>query len=78
MKKKLIPIVLTSFFFMFSFVAFAADTEPGDPGGTPTGGGIGGAAPIGGGAFILIGLAAVYGGKKVYNLYNDNKEELED
>lgn len=54
---------------------------PGEPGGGP---GVdedpiepGGGAPIGGGSLILIGMAAVYGGRKVY-LFNKNNEELED
>lgn len=34
-----------------------------------------GNAPIGGGVFILLGLAALYGGKKTYDL---NKERLEE
>lgn len=34
----------------------------------------GGGAPIGGGIFILLGLAAAYGGTK---LYQRNKEDLE-
>lgn len=35
----------------------------------------GGGAPIGGGLFILLGLAAAYGGRKIYNL---RKELWED
>ncbi len=38
----------------------------------------GGGAPIGGGLFILIGLGAAYGGKKIYNLYQEGKESLEE
>jgi len=48
---------------------------PSDPNGTPQGQPIGGGAPIGGGLFILLGLGAAYGGKKVYEL---NKKELDD
>jgi len=32
-------------------------------------------APIGGGTLILIGLAAAYGGKKIYDLKQENLEE---
>ena len=46
-----------------------------DPGGNEALGG--GGAPIGGGTFILMGLAAAYGSRKVYKLYKDNQEELE-
>ena len=35
----------------------------------------GGGAPIGGGLFILLGLGAAYGGKK---LYDSRKESLEE
>jgi hypothetical protein len=80
MKKNILIAIFMSFFFVLSFVPAAHADGPPDPGSDPTSGGtpIGGAAPIGGGAFILIGLAAAYGGKKVYQLYNDNKEEVED
>jgi len=79
MRKNILVIVLTSFFFMLSFVVMA-DNEPGDPGIDPTGveDPLGGGAPIGGGTLILIGLGAAYGAKKVYNLFEENKENLED
>lgn len=32
-------------------------------------------APIGGGLFILLGLGAAYGGKKLYDLRKENLEE---
>lgn len=35
----------------------------------------GGGAPIGGGLFILLTLAAGYGGKKVYDFKKQNLEE---
>ncbi len=43
------------------------------PGGQDGGGGsqqdkLGGGAPIGGGLFLLLGLGAAYGGRKIYNL----------
>ena len=34
----------------------------------------GGNAPIAGGVFILLGLGAAYGGKKVYNLMKKGEE----
>jgi len=86
MRKNVLAIILTSFFFVLSFIATAQTTapadngrDPGDPGGDPTGDPLGGGgAPIGGGTFILIGLASIYGGKKVHKLYKDNQAELED
>lgn len=60
----------------FTTAGYAQMREPSDPGNDPVGSDpLGGGAPIGGGTFILIGLAAAYGGKKLYNM---NKEELEE
>jgi len=88
MKRKLIPIILTSFFFVLS-VTLTAQTnspnpnqrEPGDAPADPAGddgGALGGGAPIGGGTLLLVAFGAAYGGRKVYKLYQDNQEELED
>ena len=77
MKKKIISTIVTLSFIIVPLFTIA-DTGPGDPGGDPGSGGgdpIGGGAPIGGGTLILMGLAAVYGGRKVYQM---NKEELEE
>ena len=67
MKKQIIAIVFTLF---FSLAAFNGFTQPPPP---PTGAGHGatgnqngGNAPIGSGLFILLGLGAAYGGKKVF------------
>ena len=84
MKKNLIAIVLTSFFFVLSFVV-TAQTNPPDPGGDPFPPGSGssppamggGSAPIGGGTLLLIGLGVAYGAKKVYKVVKENHEELE-
>ncbi|MDG1902329.1 MAG: hypothetical protein P8I80_08865, partial [Bacteroidales bacterium] len=35
----------------------------------------GGGAPIGGGLFILLGLGAAYGGKKLYDMKKEDLEE---
>ncbi len=35
----------------------------------------GNGAPIGGGLFILLGLGAAYGAKKVYDIQKENLEE---
>ncbi|MDD4373041.1 MAG: hypothetical protein PHG67_03885 [Bacteroidales bacterium] len=49
---------------------------PEDPG--EGGGPVGGNAPIGSGLAILLTLGAAYGGRKVYQYWKDQKEELED
>ena len=77
MKKNILTVILTSFFFVLSFVVTAQTMQPGDPGSEPQPGDPPLGAPIGGGTLILIGLGAVYGGKKVYKLFKDNQEELE-
>ncbi len=76
--KKIISIIAILMFFL-AFSVNAQVLGPEDPNGGPEGGDdpIGGGAPIGGGSLILIGLAAAYGGKKVFDL-RKNQEELED
>ena len=54
---------------------FAQVPPPPPPGHGQTGNQTGGNAPIGGGLFILIGLSAIYGGKKLYDF---KIEKLED
>ncbi|RLD41893.1 MAG: hypothetical protein DRJ05_09985 [Bacteroidetes bacterium] len=81
MKKNILTMALTSFFFVLSMMLTAQTDPPPDPGDDPESGSdppLGGSAPIGGGALILIGLGAAYGSKKVYKLFKDNQEELED
>ncbi len=65
---KKINIILSLIFSMMLWAnqIFAQATPPSDHGG---------GAPIGGGLFILLGLGAVYGGKK---WYNHRKETLEE
>jgi len=59
----------------FSLDSVAQAPPPPPPGHGSTGNQTGGNAPIGGGLFILLGLGAAYGGKK---LYQSNKESIED
>lgn len=66
-----------------SFNSIAQGPPPPPPGGaggaTNTGNNSnGGSAPIGGGLFILLGLGAAYGGKKIYQLYKEGEETLEE
>ncbi len=79
MKNKLIALLLTGFFVLFSLGMFAQQTNPPDPSGDPEGNDpeMGGGAPIGGGTLILLALGAAYGGKKVYKVIKENHEELE-
>ena len=75
MKKQIISLAFTMAFLLFALNGF---TQPPPP---PTGAGhgatgnqTGGNAPIGGGLFILLGLGAAYGSKKLYSM---KKEDLE-
>jgi hypothetical protein len=52
-----------------------AQVPPPPPPHNGTGNTPGGNAPIGGGLFILLGLGAAYGGKK---LYDNSKESIEE
>ena len=76
--KKFISITTVIIISLFLSIPAAHATDPGNPPVDPQAGGdqpIGGGAPIGGGSLILLGMAAAYGGRKLYNI---NKEELED
>ncbi len=76
MKKVLSTIVVISFLATLPLLTNAQTQSPGAKddgvqqnddgpgGGDPPGGG----APIGGGLFVLLGLGAAYGGKKLYRL----------
>jgi len=77
MKKIIKTLLVLSFLIVLPLFSIGQSLEPGDPGGGPNPGDdpVGGGAPIGGGLFILLGLGAAYGGKKVYEL---NKKELDD
>ena len=60
--------------------AYSVSAQPPPPPGSGTSGPtsnnqIGGNAPIGGGLFILLGLGAAYGGRKLYQLREENLEE---
>jgi len=73
---KKVRIIYTGLFILFlSFGVMAQPGPPdppgghGDPGDQPPAG-----APVGGGLFILLGLGAAYGGKKVYDIVKKEKE----
>lgn len=69
--KKIIISLVFGFTVSFSFSQMLAPEDPGgepDPGDDPIGGG----APISGGITILLTLGALYGGRKLYYLTQDN------
>ena len=76
MKNIIRTFIVVSFLTVLPLLSTAQVMGPSDPNGSPQGQPIGGGgAPIGGGLFILLGLGAAYGGKKVYNM---NKKELDE
>jgi hypothetical protein len=77
MKKQIKTLLLSVTFILFAATGFSQGPPP-PPSGAghgATGNQTGGNAPIGGGLFILMGLGAAYGGRKLYKV---NKEEIED
>jgi hypothetical protein len=77
---KFLKTIFTILFAGSSFFLFAQVGPPPPPGESSGGTNTttnktGGGAPIGGGLFILLGLGAAYGGKKIYKLKKENLEE---
>jgi hypothetical protein len=77
MKKNILIISLILTFMFWVNNTYADDTAPPPPSGhgSTTNEASGGGAPIGGGLFILLGLGAAYGGKKVYDMKKQSLEE---
>ena len=79
MKKILQYSCLTAFLMISPFISLRAQPHAGitSEGGNVGGGRIGaaGGAPIGSGTYILLTLAAVYTGRKVYVLPSDPADE---
>ncbi len=73
MKKFLIIFSLVFGLMFWSNNTFAQAAPPASHG--ATGNQSGGSAPIGGGLFILLGLGAAYGGKKLYDHRKSSLEE---
>ncbi len=79
--KKIKNILRILVVLLFAVTAYTISAQPPPPPGGQDGGGgsqqdkLGGGAPIGGGLFLLLGLGAAYGGRKLYQL---RKEGLED
>lgn len=75
--RKLTTVIALYLALSLPALSFASDV-PNPPAGGHGGSGDvdpGGGAPIGGGTFILLGLAAAYAGKKVYNIKKLDLEE---
>ncbi len=78
MKKYLKLLLLTLVISLFSVSVHAGTNPPDPPGHGETGDQqAGGGAPIGGGLFILLGLGAAYGGRKLYQMKTEKLEEEE-
>jgi hypothetical protein len=76
MKKFFISLTIAFALLLGSADIFAQGPPPPPPGGHGgTGNTSGGNAPIGGGLFILMGLGAAYGSRKLY-LMNKEEEEV--
>lgn len=81
--KKFITIIIISSLLLFLNGTLKAQTISPAPPLPPTAGGAsgtnnvtaGGGAPVGGGLFILLGLGAAYGTKKVYDFRKENIED---
>jgi len=78
---KSIKRIITTSVFIFTITLLSAQIAPppnnggGDVSKTPEQGGntpVGGGAPIGGGLFILLGLGAAYGAKKLFEKKKEN------
>ncbi len=75
MKKQIITFAFTMVFSLFALNGFTQPPPPPNGAGHGASGNqTGGNAPIGGGLFILLGLGAAYGSKKLYNM---KKEDLD-
>jgi hypothetical protein len=82
MKKTLNYILKTFIIVLILSITYSLEAQVAPP--PPPGGADGtgnnsdnsqGGAPIGGGLFILLGLGAAYGGKKLYDLRKEKLEE---
>jgi hypothetical protein len=76
-KKNISKIIAVLMLTAGSFTVSAQPPPPpsGSNGGGNDGNKLGGNAPIGGGLFILLGLGAVYGGRKLYQLKAEEQED---
>ncbi len=75
LRELLVVIVIFTFVLISDYTYSQGPPPPPADHGTPGNQSSGGGAPIGSGLFILLGLGAAYGGKKLYDF---RKEMLED
>jgi hypothetical protein len=75
MKIILIKSTLIALFVFASLISSAQVMAPSDPSTEPQGEPLGGGAPLSNGLYILLGLAALYGGNKIYYLSLKKPEE---
>ena len=73
-------LILVAVFSLFMLAAFAQNPPPPPGGGSGSennaGNQLGGNAQIGGGVLILLVLGLAYGGKRLYDLKKQSKEEV--
>ncbi len=75
MKKIIVKLLLVLVLIAGSHQLISQPPPPPPGGHGDTGNQNAGSAPIGGGLFILLGLGAAYGGKKIYDMKKENLEE---
>lgn len=73
--KKFIITTLIAFSLLIGINKLTAQVPPPPPAHDQTGNQEGGRAPIGSGLFILIGLGAAYGSKRMYEIHKEKSEE---
>ncbi len=75
--KRFIAIVSIVVFTLLLSISSIAQPPPSPPAGVGSGDHeIGGNAPIGGGLFILLGLGAAYGIRKLYKFHQEEDEAI--
>ncbi len=78
MKKIIAQLSLVTMLILTSTAMLAQGPPPPPEDPNAGGGPVGGGAPIGSGIALLLSLGAAYGGRKVYQYWQSQKEELED
>lgn len=71
---KNLKVLLTILSFSFAVLSYGQMLAPDDPGGEPEGPPLGGGAPLGEGAILLIILGAGYSARKTYYMTGTKKK----